>query len=448
MACESSTAPTSDFDSNRYPYRVSAAGVRLFGTSRVLVIPTRYYGGPPMPLTSAELQQQLFGGPGGGPVNQAFSAASDGGFRLLGHVTNWVQATVSVNQPGSGIYTPTAAEDYVFEAMLGVDGEVDFGQYDNDGADGFPNSGDDDGIVDGGVAILNSELNRYCNGGTGLGPHPFANRNWRPNGQRYQTTDPRAGGGVIEVGGYTLMSAIGCGGRTAAAHVLAHELGHLLLGLPDLYHAVPGQGEVWATRRWVIGCWELMSAAAWGCATGAPTPDYRFNTLGAWTRTQLDWATVSLANTVSDATYELHPLGRGSTILRVPIQGQSEYLLIEYREATAADPKLPANGVLIYHVAEQQPTQNPSTLQGSYRVSLIEADDDSTLLRTELQGGNRGTASDAFGITRTSLRPGEHSRAKAIDGVPFGFQITEITIDAAAHRARLRISPVPVIGTR
>ena len=51
------------------------------------------------------------------------------------------------------------------------------------------------------------------------------------------------------------------------------------------------------------------------------------------------------------------------------------------------------------------------------------------------------TASDAFGLTRTSFRAGEHSRAKAIDGSPFAFQITEISVDAGAHRARLRIRP-------
>jgi len=57
---------------------------------------------------------------------------------------------------------------------------------------------------------------------------------------------------------------------------MAHELGHLWFGLPDLYHLVGGPGEVWEQRRWVVGCWELMAAAAWGCGTGAPTLDYRF----------------------------------------------------------------------------------------------------------------------------------------------------------------------------
>jgi M6 family metalloprotease-like protein len=440
--CDSPTAPRRDFDISRYPYRLSTTGVRLFGTSRLLVIPARFDGGAPMPLTSAELQAQLFGGSSGGPVNQAFSLASGGAFMLKGQVTSWVQTTVASSLTGPGIYTASALEDYVFEALLGVEDEVDFGRFDNDGPDGYPNSGDDDGVVDGGIAVLNSEVNRYCNSGTGRGPHPFARSFWRIYGQRYKTADSSARGGVIEVGGFTMMSATGYGGPNVGAHVLAHELGHLFFGLPDVYHAVGGQGEVWATRRWVAGCWELMAAGGWACGTGAPTIDYRFNTLGAWPRAALGWVAPTVVDPESDATYDLHPTGRGGTVLRVPIKSD-EYLLIEYRENAPGDGKIPANGVLIFHVAESLPLFPPD-LQSPYRMSLIEADDDSALFRTELQGGNRGTASDAFGLTRTSFRSGEHSRAKAVDRTSLSFQITGIAIDAAAHRARLRISPVVV----
>jgi M6 family metalloprotease-like protein len=324
--------------------------------------------------------------------------------------------------------------------VLGIEDEVDFGLYDNDGPDGLPNSGDDDGVVDGGIAVLNSDLNRYCNGGTGKGPHPFARNFWRINGQRYKTLDASTRGGVIEIGAYTLMSAIGCGGQTVGAHVLAHELGHLLFGLPDVYHAIGGAGEVWATRRWVAGCWELMAAGSWGCGTGAPTLDYRFNTFGPFSRTILGWSIPAPVDPTKDATYELSPMGRGGTVLRVPIKSDDEYLLIEFREAQPGDGKIPGNGVVMYHVSQNLPAF-PPTLLSPYRMSLIEADDDSAMFRTELQGGNRGTASDAFGLTRNVFRAGQHSRAQAIDGTPFAFQITDISVDAAAHRARLRISP-------
>jgi M6 family metalloprotease-like protein len=439
--CRDTTAPTPDFDPGRFPYKLSTTGVRLFGTSRVLVIGARFADGAPPPLSSSDIQAQLFGSAGGGPVTQSFSLASGGGFTLRGQVTPWVTTTVTITAfslPGAP-GQPSGLTTYVTDAIRLVDPDVDFGLYDNDGPDGFPNSGDDDGVVDGGVAIFNSETNKYCAGGTGRGPHPFAVSRLPP-GTRYTTADARKNGGVIEVSGYTLLSATGCGGPNVGAHVLAHELGHVFLGLPDMYHPVGGVGEVWATRRWVSGCWELMAAGAWGCGTGAPTLDYRFNTLGAWTRSVLGWATPIVADMNTTATYELNPMGRGGTVLRVPIK-PDEYLLVEYREGAPGDSKLPANGVLIFHVAESL-TQFPPTLQSPYRVSLIEADDDSSLFRTELEGGNRGTPSDAFGITRTTFRAGEHSRAKAVDGTPFFFEVTGITIDAAAHKARVRVGPV------
>jgi hypothetical protein len=190
-----------------------------------------------------------------------------------------------------------------------------------------------------------------------------------------------------------------------------------------------------------------MAGGSWGCGTGAPTLDYRFNTLGPWPRSVLGWVIPQQVDPTRDMTYDLHPMGRGGTVLRVPVKSDDEYLLIEYREAAPGDGKIPANGVLVFHVSENLPFF-PPTLQSSYRMSLIEADDDSAMFKTEVQGGNRGTASDAFGLTRTSFRSGEHSRAKAVDGTPLRFQITEISVDASAHRARVRISPVPVIGAR
>src|SRR5204862_3170736 len=45
-----------------------------------------------------------------------------------------------------------------------ADADIDFGQFDNDGADGVPNSGDDDGIVDT-VVIIHSDSGGECERG-------------------------------------------------------------------------------------------------------------------------------------------------------------------------------------------------------------------------------------------------------------------------------------------
>jgi hypothetical protein len=187
--CSSPTEPRSDFDPGRWPYVVSPAGVRVHGTSRILVVPARFADGPVSPLSASDIAVQLFGGANGGALGRTFHLASGGSFTLRGEVTDWVTTTITreaTSKPGT--ITESGAGDHVFVALQSVDARVDFGRYDNDGPDGQPNSGDDDGVVDGGVVILHSEPNIYCDA-SGRGTHPHAITKWRPNGARFQTQD-------------------------------------------------------------------------------------------------------------------------------------------------------------------------------------------------------------------------------------------------------------------
>jgi len=141
-----------------------------------------------------------------------------------------------------------------------------------------------------------------------------------------------------------------------------------------------------------------------------------------------------------DSVYTLSAMSVGATVLQIPIS-PGEYLLMEYREPGAGDRTPPAAGVLIYHIAESLPLYPSADAPRQYRVSLIEADDSGALLRTETEGGDRGVSEDAFGVSRSELRPGTHSGAKGIDGVLFRFLISGIILDRAAHLARVRVAP-------
>ena len=66
LACSDPTAPL-DFDIRQFPYTKSSTGVRLFGTSRVLVVPARFADGAAPSLSSSDIAAQLFSGAGGGP---------------------------------------------------------------------------------------------------------------------------------------------------------------------------------------------------------------------------------------------------------------------------------------------------------------------------------------------------------------------------------------------
>ena len=435
------TEPGTDPDIDKYPYQLSRQGLRIFGNSRLLVIPARFADGLPESVSASTLQNRFFGN-GSHSVTATFRRASEGAFTLHGDVTRWFNTSITVEfSRGVGTVTEFGEGDYVVEALQAADAILDFGLYDNDGPDGKPNSGDDDGLVDGGVAILNSELNIFCNGATGRGPHPHAVNKWRPRGQPFRTTDATPAGGYVGVGGYTVLSATGCSTQGDATPTLAHELGHLLFGLPDIYQPFGGSADQpWTVRRWILGCWELMAAgSSWGCGSGTPSYDGRVGTMGAWSRMTVGWVQPTVIPVDHQASYDLFAMGQGGTVLRLPIR-ENEYLLLEYREPGPGDDAPPGKGLLVYHVTDTLPISPPTAGRRS-RVNLIEADDDAGLLRTELEGGNRGVLGDAFGNGKNELRAGGHSRFTGIDGYPMPFELLNIVLNPGSHKARVTVAP-------
>jgi hypothetical protein len=298
---------------------------------------------------------------------------------------------------------------------------------------------------------LHSSPDLTCGQVSGAGPHPHARLGWRVGPQLTTpgilTQDASAEGGTIGIVGYTVMSVANCGGAGTNASVLAHELGHLLMGITDLYHALPGSvsTEAWKTRRWVLGCWELMSAGSgWGCGSGPPglTGEVA-STFGAWARTVIGWTTPQLVPTNVDATYTLDAVGRGGTALKLAIAAD-EYFLVEYREQGPGDMKIPGHGVLISHITESLPFRPAQpTDPRKYRVALVEADDDSALVRIDVEGGNRGVLADAFGRTVTVFGTATHSAARTNAGQPLPFRLEAIAFDAVTGKATVRVVPVP-----
>ena len=64
---------------------------------------------------------------------------------------------------------------FSLEILEQADAHIDFSDFDNDGPDGLPNSGDDDGFVDAVFIVLSSvPRNFFLGGSTGGGPSGFA----------------------------------------------------------------------------------------------------------------------------------------------------------------------------------------------------------------------------------------------------------------------------------
>jgi hypothetical protein len=104
-----------------------------------------------------------------------------------------------------------------------------------------------------------------------------------------------------------------------------------------------------------------------------------------------------VAGDALERSYTLQPVESSGEVLRVDLSS-TEYLLIEYRDGSGFDLNLPGTGILVHHIDQTRIT-GTRRCRGCPRVylaSLLEADDDRSLLTPEGEGGSRGEAGDIF----------------------------------------------------
>lgn len=386
------------------------------GTYFVPVIPIAFRDVAP-PFATDRYQDLFFSA---NPVGRAWSvktyyaAESRGNITLDGHVFDWVRVDSSAAYyqdgcNGVGVLgpCPSHARSRMGELLLAVLDSISnapgadtvWNRFDNDGPDGIPNSGDDDGVVDV-VAFLQPVLDGAC-GGPGIWSHRATIGLWN-NGQPYVTRTPRRDasgraipGQFIKINSYTIQSALGgdqacTGGQIMPIGTVAHETGHAF-GLPDLYDTDPNSGTQGA------GEWSLMSS-------GTYARPYSPSSFDAWSLVQLGW--VNVDTLVSGATRMVAPVQLSNTVYFAATAG-SLYLLLENRGAVGTDTaqmnpafshaKQP--GLLVWQIDDDRVMQgafpinrvNTGVRQG---VALIQADG-LDQLRTPF-GGNRGDTGDPY----------------------------------------------------
>jgi len=428
--------------------RAEAQGLALSDTLPLIVILGLFADSPEPHVSSAELQRVLFDGPSEyGTLTEFYSETSGGRFGVRGSVAPWVRTDVTLAEAvgeSYGLGSDAQVGPYLLQSLAAVDAQIDFGLYDNDGPDGRPNSGDDDGFVDA-VAFEFLEVSASC-GGPAIWPHRWQLRGWADptwTDSTYRSDDIRVGveGGFIRVNDYIIQSTVSCDGSSIqTATTIAHELGHVI-GLPDLYDSSDGIEP--EHRRWVIGCWSLMAAGSWGCGDTDRTEWVRPTHLGPWEKQRLGWLTnVEVVENALGRDVTLEPVITSGHVLKIPFS-PVEYYLVEFRTQQGFDLDLPSSGVLIYHIDESRALR-PCPM---CRVQLEEADGNSGLLRSFLQGGNRGEAGDAFGafgpdrFTR-STNPSAASNSGQVRNVTF----YDISLDGGV--AHLTLSTVAISRSR
>ncbi|UCC84582.1 MAG: immune inhibitor A, partial [Gemmatimonadota bacterium] len=268
--------------------RAIAASQPVAGDLPFVAVPALFSDSPDPVHTSDDLSRTLFDGPAeDGTLTEFYAEVSGGRLNIYGEVGPWVPTSLTLDQVvGSewGLGDDARTGEYMVEALSQVDGSIDFSLYDNDGPDNVPNSGDDDGYVDA-IAFYFPAVSASC-GGPGIWPHFWGISGWEGQDE-FVTDDARAGGGSIKIDAYFIQSIVTCDGTDITPiTTVAHELGHNL-GLPDLYHSF--YGILPEERRWVVGCWSLMAAGAWGCGTSDRNAWRRPTHMGAWEKRHMGW---------------------------------------------------------------------------------------------------------------------------------------------------------------
>ncbi len=246
------------------------------GTFRIPVLVSKFSNTGADPYPTSTLQTKLFDGPFSPmTMTQFYQEISYGNLTVNGDVIGWTQLSQADTyyEGGTGcngLCGTSKVGQFITETLNAVDPTVDFGQYDNDGPDGIPNSGDDDGFVDF-VAFVHPEAGGEC-GNNNIWSHRWVVSGW--TGSPYTTNDPAAGGGFIKIQDYTIQPAYNCGGATPIdIGVFCHEFGHAF-GLPDLYDTDGGSEG--------IGEWGLMGAGSWQITT---SPAH----MCTWSKNELGW---------------------------------------------------------------------------------------------------------------------------------------------------------------
>jgi M6 family metalloprotease-like protein len=416
------------------------------GTVRIPVVLGLFVDSGTPSVTREQVQAALFAGPAvHGTITDAYLEMSRGAFEVTGDVFDWVRTGRTLAETvgtTDGLGGDARVGAYFAEALDSLDAGVDFTEYDNDGPDGVPDSGDDDGYVDV-ITFEYLELSASC-GGPAIWPHRWTMSAW--NGAAYATDDVGVSGSPILVQDYITQGVTDCAGTGVQnAATIAHELGHAL-GLPDYYHWVDRAAGALG-RRWVLGCWSLMAAGSWGCGPVQEPPDpFGPTHLTAHSKAVLGWVDYVETGEVWNERIELGPVRATGTALRIPLDTIGrEYLIAEYRERAGFDAELPAEGVIFYK-QDSNAHRTPDPASGSpYYLSLLEHDGNGALLELSSEGGNRGEAGDAWGVGGAvdKLHAQTPVPLRLSDGAATSVTVHEVTVQDGVARIVISTSLHP-----
>jgi M6 family metalloprotease-like protein len=386
-------------------------------------------------------------------VRTFYTEMSHGLLTVKGVIIGWItldSANAWYAGPGKcdGLCFSSHMGQLIQRAVMHADSMgIDWGQFDNDGPDGIPNSGDDDGQVDL-IWLIQPKPGAECNIDGDIWSHRWYYSGWA--GAPITTSSNRFGGGKILVDNYTIQSGVGgitgCDPTTIMAPgTIGHETGHGL-GLPDLYDT--------SQNTEGIGEWGLMGSGNW-------SRPFSPSHMESFSLARLGWITVQPLT--GSGTYHFGPIELGDTafLVRPTVSNpRGEYFMLENRQAQLADTAMIAKhgggGLLLWHVDSTQYANNSlpfnSVNSGPiHGVALMQADGLHNLDYTYPDPrNNRGDAGDPYPGSTHNTAFGPRSNPAPVmnnNGAFAGFAVDSITQVAPNGEMsfRLRFGSVTVV---
>ena len=329
-------------------------------------------------FSASDYQNLLFDQNDAGTMTDYYTEISYGNFLLDGETGGWYQSSFTQSEAVNQV------KSYVSNIAALADADFNYGLYDNDGPDNIPNSGDDDGFVDGLVVVypgcLDGDNNLWAHQSS-LGSSQYITNDLAPDGQN------------IIVDTYMVCPELSAGqGQSCNTDLIfqmgtfAHEFGHVL-GLPDLYDRDSNDGDSEG-----VGEWCLMASANW-LGNNGDTPAH----MSAWCKIEMGWIVPTIASSYEEAV-PIAELATSPTAIKVweDDYRSSRYFLIENRQKTGFDTGLNGEGLLIYHINDNRSwgtngwSWGPVNDDETNKMVDVESADGSLHLDNEINRGDTG----------------------------------------------------------
>lgn len=357
----------------------------------------------------------------------------------IGNPAGIISVTIASNHPNlGGSYTFSSDQAWGNSALAQAASYINFNSFDTNGDNKLDTSE---------IVIYFVAAGYEYSAGSGLTPSMWAHAWW--------TTGTGLTAGSKNVQRWALNGEYYSNNTQMTMGVIAHELGHQMCGLPDLYDiSSPKQNNA-------MGIFSLMASGSWGASyngTGGTIP----TTLDAWSREYLGWATpVQPTIGTVDFNYALSSPSAVAKFINAA-KSTTEYFLVENRQPTSWDNGIKrwlgnswSGGLLITHIDTTAGTRGSNdinsylvnaTTPGHQGVVPVQA---STASCNMLVGTScAGHATTLFYSTnKTSWTPATIPSSNYYDGTATSFSLISISSPSATMTALFSVAPTVTISS-